>query len=107
MPSRRKPSLGCARPGWATRTSSPTWPPKPRRAAPRLRERVQSASQAAGFGSEITLMRRHLAFAEQGAGWLTVHAPSDDAANRITEVATRFEALCAVRRRRLATEDLL
>ena len=75
-------------------------------ATPRLRERVESASQAAGFGYEITLMRRYLAFAEKGAGWLIVYAPSDDAANRIVEVATRFEALCTVRYHRLVTEDL-
>ena len=39
-------------------------------ATPRLRERVHTASQAAGFGYEITLMRRYLAYAEEGAGWL-------------------------------------
>ena len=76
-------------------------------ATPPLRERVQSASQAAGFGYEITLMRRYLAFAEQGAGWLIVHAPTDDAVTRITEIATRCDALCAVRYHRLATEELI
>lgn len=76
-------------------------------ATPRLRERVRTASEAAGFGYEITLMRRYLAFAEAGAGWLIVHAPSDGAAQRITEAARRFDALCAVRYHRLANEDLL
>src|SRR4030081_2258226 len=46
-------------------------------ATPRLRERVRTASGAAGFGFEITLMRRYLAFAESGAGWLIVYAPTD------------------------------
>ena len=76
-------------------------------ATPRLQERVRTASEAAGFGYEITLMRRYLAFAEQGAGWLIVYAPSDAAAERITEVATRLNALCAVRYHRLANEDLI
>ena len=76
-------------------------------ATPRLRERVRTASQAAGFGYEITLMRRYLSLAEAGAGWLIVYAPDDAAAQRITEVATRLAALCAVRYHRLANEDLV
>ena len=76
-------------------------------ATPRLRERVRTASGAAGFGYEITLMRRYLAFAESGAGWLIVYAPTDAAVHKITEVATRFHALCAVRYHRLANEDLV
>jgi hypothetical protein len=76
-------------------------------ATPRLRERVRSASEAAGFGYEITLMRRYLAFAEQGAGWLIVYAPDDAAVQRIVVVAKRFQALCAVRYHRLANEDLI
>ena len=76
-------------------------------ATPRLQERVRTASGAAGFGYEITLMRRYLAFAEEGAGWLIVCAPDDAAVQRITEVATRLDALCAVRYHRLANEDLI
>jgi hypothetical protein len=76
-------------------------------ATPRLRERVHTASQAAGFGYEITLMRRYLAFAEEGAGWLIVYAPTDDAVARLVDVAKRFNALCAVRYHRLASEDLI
>jgi hypothetical protein len=76
-------------------------------ATPRLRERVQTASEAAGFGYEITLMRRYLAFAEQGAGWLIVYAPDEAAVQRVVAVAKRFQALCAVRYHRLANEDLI
>ena len=76
-------------------------------ATPRLRERVRTASEAAGFGYEITLMRRYLAFAEAGAGWLIVYAPNDGSALRIADVATRCGALCAVRYHRLATEELI
>ena len=76
-------------------------------ATPRLRERVRTTSGSAGFGYEITLMRRYLALAEEGAGWLIVYAPDDVAVQRITDVATRFGALCAVRYHRLATEELI
>ena len=76
-------------------------------ALPRLRERVASVRGGAGFGYEITLMRRYLALAEGGAGWLVVYAPDDAATERITEVATRFGGLTAVRYHRLANEDLI
>ena len=76
-------------------------------ATPRLRERVKTASEAAGFGYEITLMRRYLSLAEQGAGWLIVYAPDDKAVDRIVAVAKQFGALCAVRYHRLANEDLI
>ena len=76
-------------------------------ATPRLRERVETASRAAGFGFEITLMRRYLALAEEGAGWVIVFAPGDAAVERLTEVARRFAASCAVRYHRLANEDLI
>ena len=52
-------------------------------------------------------MRRYLAFAEAGAGWLIVYAPTDAAVARVVEVARRFHALCAVRYHRLASEDLI
>jgi len=76
-------------------------------ATPRLRERVRTASEASGFGFEITLMRRYLAFAEKGAAWLIVYSPSDSAAELITGVGKRFDALCAVRYHLLTSEDLI
>jgi len=78
-------------------------------ATPRLRERVRTASEASGsgFGFEITLMRRYLAFAERGAGWLIVYSPSDSTAALITSVGKRFDALCAVRYHLLTSEDLI
>ena len=76
-------------------------------ATPRLRERVRTTSGSAGFGYEITLMRRYLALAEGGAGWLIVYAPEDAAAQRVAEVATRLKASSAVHYHRLANEDLV
>jgi hypothetical protein len=74
-------------------------------ATPRLRDRVVEAG--GGHGFEITLMRRYLAFAEKGAGWLVVFAPSDTAAQLITNVAKRMRALCAVRYHDEGNEDLI
>ena len=76
-------------------------------ATPRLRERVRTASEASGFGFEITLMRRYLAFAEKGAGWLIVYSPTDSTAELITGVGKRYAALCAVRYHLLTSEDLI
>jgi len=76
-------------------------------ATPRLRDRVRTASEASGFGFEITLMRRYLAFAEQGAGWLIVYSPSDSTAALISSVGKRYDALCAVRYHLLTSEDLI
>ena len=74
---------------------------------PDLEEMMHNASGAAGFGYEITLMRRYLAFAEEGAGWIIVYAPTDEAVARVVDVAKRFNARCAVRYHRLASEDLI
>jgi hypothetical protein len=76
-------------------------------ATPRLRERVRTTSEINGFGYERTLMRRYLAYAEEGAGWIVVYAPSGEAAARVLEVARRDSAHCAVRYHRLASEDLI
>ena len=76
-------------------------------ATPRLRERVHSASQASTFGYEITLMRRYLAYAEEGSGWVIVYAPTDESVERLVAIAKQFNAKCAVRYHRLASEDLI
>jgi hypothetical protein len=76
-------------------------------ATPRLRERVQTASQASTFGYEITLMRRYLTYADEGSGWVVVYAPTDESVERLVAIAKRFNAKCAVRYHRLASEDLI
>jgi hypothetical protein len=73
----------------------------------RLREMVAGASEAAGFGYEITLMKRYLTLAEAGAGWLIIYSPEDAATEKVTKIATELKALCAVRYGRLVNEDLV
>jgi hypothetical protein len=74
-------------------------------ATPLLRERVKAAGSGHGF--ELTQMRRYLAFAEKGAGWLVVYALSDTAAQLVTGAAKRGRALCAVRYHDMGNEDLI
>ena len=83
----------------ATLTSAELEPP--------LTAMLRHASGAAGFGYEVTLMRRYLDLASQGAGWLLVRAPDDAAAERVRAVAERLDARAGVRYHRLASEELI
>ena len=74
---------------------------------PRLSAMLRNASGTAGFGYEVTLMRRYLALMQENAGWLVVHAPGDADAERVAEVARRFHAKSAVRYHTLASEELV
>ena len=74
---------------------------------PRLQKMVDTASQGAGFGYEITLLRRYLVLAGEGCGWLIVYCPDDDATARVTDVAAKFKARSAVKYNRLVNEDLV
>jgi len=68
---------------------------------------LSHASELAGFGYEVTLMRRYRELAREGCGWLLVYAPDAPHAERVTEVARRFGARSAVKYHWLAVEDLL
>jgi hypothetical protein len=74
---------------------------------PDLQEMMRNASGAAGFGYEITLMRRYLTLAGEGAGWVVVYSPHDAQVPKVTEIAKRFGALSAVHYGRLLHEDLI
>jgi len=74
---------------------------------PNLNELMRTASGAAGFGYEITLMRRYMTLASEGAGWLVVYAPDEKQTAKVTEVAKRFNAKSAVQYGRLVHEDLI
>jgi hypothetical protein len=74
---------------------------------PRLQAMLDHTGSSAGFGYELTLMRRYLRLADEGAGWLIVYAPDDKAAEKVAEVAEQSNAQVAVRYQRLATQDLI
>ena len=65
------------------------------------------ASQLAGFGYEVTLMRRYQQLAGEGCGWLLVYAPDTPHAERVAEVVKRFDARLAERYHWLVVEDLI
>ena len=74
---------------------------------PDLEEMMRTASDAAGFGYEIVLMRRYMTLASEGCGWLVVYAPEDAQTTQVQAVATQFAARSAVRYGRLMSEDLI
>jgi hypothetical protein len=75
--------------------------------ATRMRDMIAHSSGAAGFGYEITLMRRYQALSDEGHRWLLVYAPDDEETERVKGVAARLGAPMAVKYHRLAVEDLL
>lgn len=68
---------------------------------------LQHASDFAGFGYEITLMRRYKALAAAGASWLIVFAPEEAQAARVADTARAHGALLAEKYHRLVIEDLI
>ena len=74
---------------------------------PNLNELMRNASGAAGFGYEITLMRRYMTLASEGAGWLVVYAPEEAQTAQLQAIAKQFAARSAVHYGRLVQEDLV
>lgn len=61
----------------------------------------------AEFGYEADLMRKYQELAADGASWLIVYAPEDDAAQRVADVVKLHGAMLAEKYNRLSVEDLL
>ena len=74
---------------------------------PDLDAMMRNASGAAGFGYEITLMRRYMTLASEGCGWLIVYAPDEEQIKKVAAVAKQFSARSAVHYGRFASEDLI
>lgn len=68
---------------------------------------LQHTSDFAGFGYEVTLMRKYKALAGRGASWLIVFAPEDEQAERVAQAVRGHGALMAEKYHRLVIEDLL
>lgn len=68
---------------------------------------IDNASPLAGFGYEVTLMRRYLKLAQQGYSWLVVKVDSDEEARRVADLAQAHGATLAVRYGSLTVEDLI
>ena len=75
--------------------------------AGRMEQMLDHASDFAGFGYEVVLMRRYKTLAEKGCEFLLIYAPEDDETARVSEVAERFGLPSAVKYHRLVEEDLV
>jgi hypothetical protein len=68
---------------------------------------LQQASGVAGFGYEVSLMRKYQALARDGASWLIVYAPEEDKHKKVAEIVRAHGALMAEMYHRLVIEDLV
>jgi hypothetical protein len=68
---------------------------------------LAEATALASLGQEANLVKAHRALAEQGYGFLVVHAPKDGQAATVAEVAGRFGAERAQHYGRMLIEELI
>jgi hypothetical protein len=72
-----------------------------------LRAMVAKAGVLAGFGYEITALRRYVSLTDVGYRWLLVQADDTDSAMAAAQLAQHCGATLAVYYRRLTVEDLI
>lgn len=68
---------------------------------------VAAASPLAEFGQEINLIKSHRALALRGCSFLVVHAPEDEQAERVAELARAMKAVAAQRYGSFLIEELI
>jgi hypothetical protein len=68
---------------------------------------LQHTSDFAGFGYEVSLMRRYQELARNGASWLIVFAPEEKKTVEVAESVKPHGALLAEKYHWLVIEDLL
>ena len=79
----------------------------PRETTAELEAMVDNAGALAGFGYEITLLRRYLALAKTGYRWLLVKVDDGQHAAAAAEVARHCGATLAVYYRSFTVEEML
>lgn len=90
--------------GWAEDALLPF---TPRESAAELEAMVDNAGAMAGFGYEITMLRRYLALAQQGYRWLLVKVDDSEHAAAVAAKARGCGAVLAVYYRRFTVEELI
>lgn len=68
---------------------------------------TENPSMLAGFGYEITLLRRYLALSREGYRWLLVRVDDTEHAAKAAELARLHGATLAVHYRALIVEELI
>lgn len=79
----------------------------PSESAEELKALIDTASPLAGFGYEITLMRRYVELSQSGYRWLLVKVDSNEQAQLVGDAAREAGATLAVRYGRLVIEELI
>ena len=72
-----------------------------------LEQMVENAGPLAGFGYELTLLRRYLALSQKGTKWLLVQVKDNEHAATVAESARASGAILAVHYKTLTVEELL
>jgi hypothetical protein len=90
--------------GWARSTVRQF---SPRDSATELQAMVDQAGALAGFGYEISLLRRYVSLTAQGYRWLLVKADDSERAAAAAQIAQGCGATLAVYYRTLVVEDLI
>jgi len=90
--------------GWA---STAVQQFRPRESVADMEALVEQAGPMAGFGYEITLLRRYLGLARKGYRWLLVKASGTEQAAQAAELARDRGATLAVHYRLLTEEELI
>jgi len=73
----------------------------------RMLRAADQMGSLAGFGYEVSLMRRYQELAREGASWLIVFAPQDDRAYLVADTVKTHGAVMAEKYHRFVIEDLL
>lgn len=79
----------------------------PRESVAELRAMVDNTGPLAGFGYEITLLRRYVTLTEEGYRWLLVQADDSERAAAAAALARACGATVAVHYRRFTVEELI
>lgn len=79
----------------------------PRETLSELGAMVENAGPLAGFGFEITLLRRYVALAKEGYQWLLVKVDDAEHAEVAAAIARNAGATLAVHYRTLTVEELI
>jgi hypothetical protein len=79
----------------------------PRESVADMQAMVDNAGPLAGFGYEITLLRRYLSLTEAGCRWLLVKVDDGEQAASAAETARACGATLAIHYRTLTVEELI
>ena len=79
----------------------------PRESLAELQAMVDNAGAMAGFGDELTLLRRYVALSHDNCVWLLAKVKDTDHAAVAAEIARRHGATLAVHYRLLTVEELI